>query len=74
MTKTSQSLLRQNLATMISIPSINPFGCSDHNKPAEAAMAAEAEAAAAAAAEEQAAAESAADEAPSEALAEEGKE
>ena len=36
---TNQSLLRQNLATMISIPSINPFGCSDHNNPAESAMA-----------------------------------
>ena len=34
------SFLRQNLAKMISIPSVNPFGSFDPDKPAEAGMAA----------------------------------
>ena len=40
MTNIENSFLRQNLAKMISIPSVNPFGSFDPDKPAEAGMAA----------------------------------
>ena len=39
MTHTENSFLRQKLAKMISIPSVNPFGSFDTDKPAEAGMA-----------------------------------